>query len=205
MTDNTLKFSLPRNRFEALRACSTSNDVRYYLDGFCVDCIDPAPVAVATDGHRLIRVPIDAPESTDTIPGGQVIYQFPARKLLAKIATVEIDTGADTLTMLDRHAEIVEIVCLKRIDAQYPDWRRVLPDEPDWYSPPVSAAGAVRLNPDCLADVAAALDAYSMDIRFPEGNLDPVPIRFGNHSPSRKSDPKQDLSDIRYIVMPMRA
>lgn len=116
----------------------STEDVRYYLNGvyWHVDGLDLR--AVATDGHRIARCAFDAPEGALSFP--PVIMARATAALLAKVlpkagdgARIEIMAKADGRALgftlpcpddgeLEIHA--------KTIDGTFPDYTRVIPENP---------------------------------------------------------------------------
>ncbi len=108
----------------------STEETRYYLNGIYLHAIDSdgAPVlrAVATDGHRLARIEIPAPEGTAGMPG--VIIP---RKAVAEIQKLLEDAGETIMVELSSgkiraHFNGV-ILTSKLIDGTFPDYQRVIP------------------------------------------------------------------------------
>jgi DNA polymerase III subunit beta len=120
-----LKHILERTQF-----AMSSEETRYYLNGVYWHSmvIEDTTVlrAVATDGHRLARVEISAPEGAENIPG--IILPRKAVAELLKLADdcaapvrIEISTAKARFTFGDC------ILTTKLIDGSYPDYNRVIP------------------------------------------------------------------------------
>jgi DNA polymerase III subunit beta len=108
----------------------SNEETRYYLNGIYFHTIDVDGVlklrAVATDGHRLARAEVDAPEGSKDMPGIIV-----PRKTVAElqklgddpdiIMDIEVSDSKIRLTV----ASVV--LTSKLIDGTFPDYQRVIP------------------------------------------------------------------------------
>lgn len=115
---------------KAALVCASTEQVRYYLNGVYVD---PKGFLVATDGHRLFCAKIDL-EGVAPFDG----WIIPAAAIKRAL------TGNKAPT-IDLSPARLGDVAYEPIDAQYPDWRRVLPDDD------LSGATA-QFNPSYIAD-----------------------------------------------------
>jgi DNA polymerase-3 subunit beta len=161
-----MKITIQSETMRALLAVAAKQDIRYYLNGICVDARDNGDVVlVATNGHVLLAVPVAADDVADLAPGQYIIPRDTAE------AVKPIKAGRTTLPL---QLEITTPapapdpdrpdVTVKRaptftlagattagaavMDGQYPDWRRVMPakasGEPAQFQPDyVAAFGAV--------------------------------------------------------------
>ncbi|TXM88627.1 DNA polymerase III subunit beta [Methylobacterium sp. WL30] len=108
----------------------STEETRYYLNGIYLHTIEAEGLklrAVATDGHRLARVEIDAPEGSAGMPGIIV-----PRKAVAEIQKL-VDDGGDSVAIDLSPAKIrlrfasgVTLIS-KLIDGTFPDYQRVIP------------------------------------------------------------------------------
>ncbi|GJD46351.1 Beta sliding clamp [Methylobacterium cerastii] len=108
----------------------STEETRYYLNGIYLHTIESEGLklrAVATDGHRLARVEIDAPEGSAGMPGIIV-----PRKAVAEIQKL-VDDGGDSVAIDLSPAKIrlrfasgVTLIS-KLIDGTFPDYQRVIP------------------------------------------------------------------------------
>lgn len=134
----------------ALRIAAT-DDVRYYLCGICIDTTGPEPVAVVTDGARLLAINIG---ECGTLPPGQYIVPGTALRAVKarrrdpsplRIEFAVAGRGAvPTFVIRGGVAEISG----KCIDGKYPDWRRIVPRQ--------LSRVVAQFNADYLASFAAA-------------------------------------------------
>lgn len=82
-------------------------------------------VAVATDGHRLVRLAIDAPNGTDAIPDNIIIPTESLRQIeeIAKRGDVAVSTDGHRMAF---HADGAS-VSTALVGGTYPDYKRVIP------------------------------------------------------------------------------
>ncbi|BCM85511.1 DNA polymerase III subunit beta [Methylobacterium indicum] len=109
----------------------STEETRYYLNGIFFHTIDAEGSlklrAVATDGHRLARVQMEAPEGSGGMPGIIV-----PRKAVAEIQKL-VEDGGDTVGVEISSAKVrfsfssgVTLIS-KLIDGTFPDYARVIP------------------------------------------------------------------------------
>lgn len=128
---NTLTKMIEKTRF------SISDDPsRYYLNGLFLQTIKDESentklVGVSTDGHKLSIVKCDC--SSENIQLGGVIIPKKALPEIKKVA--DMTTQEDILVSLSKTKIKVEtedtIVISKLIDAEFPDYNRVVPKDND--------------------------------------------------------------------------
>jgi DNA polymerase-3 subunit beta len=108
----------------------SNEETRYYLNGIYMHTIDVEGHtmlrAVATDGHRLARVEVPAPEGASGMPGIIV-----PRKTVAEVQKL-IDGGSETVKVEVSPAKIRFtfdglVLTSKLIDGTFPDYLRVIP------------------------------------------------------------------------------
>jgi DNA polymerase-3 subunit beta len=133
-----VRFELPtaelKRLIEKTQFAISTEETRYYLNGIYLHTIDVEGVtmlrAVATDGHRLARVELPAPEGSAGMPGVIV-----PRKTVAEvqrlfedpngIVTIELSATKMRFTMGD------VVLTSKLIDGTFPDYARVIPQGND--------------------------------------------------------------------------
>lgn len=104
------------------------NDVRYYLNGICLDLRSDGKLAiVATDGHRLALA-----EEEFELPSNEPIQVIIPNKAIKEL--MQMLDGSDselTISIDDNHIKFVISDSLtltsKLIDGKYPDYRQVIP------------------------------------------------------------------------------
>lgn len=126
-----MKFAIEVNTIKALLLAAAKNDTRYYLNGILFDVRDSDAVAVATDGHIMLAVPI-APELDENGTGSY----FPGQYIVPRDALESIKPNkifplfftfnplAQSVTISNAGTETT----VKLVDATFPDWRRAVPE-----------------------------------------------------------------------------
>jgi len=132
-----VKLTIKAETIKALLAVAAKSDVRYYLNAIAIDARATGDVTlVATDGHRLLAVPVDSDDIenfADFMPGVWVVDRallesvkpmkagrtdFPLALTIASAGTGNLPTvslvGATTASGT-------------AVDGRFPDWRRVMP------------------------------------------------------------------------------
>ena len=139
-----MKITIKHDTIRALLVIAPKSDIRFYLNGVCVDVRDGATTLVATDGHRLLAVPVAADDVDDVIDGQYILpravlevvkpckYGKNSLPITIEIVGTQVTiTGATTATS-------------PTVDGRFPDWRRVVP---------ASANGVpAQFNPSYLGD-----------------------------------------------------
>jgi len=110
----------------------STEETRYYLNGIFLHSVDeggsPLLRAVATDGHRLARVQIEAPSGSEDMPGIIV-----PRKAVGEIQKLVEDPDAIVNVELSeskiRFTVGSVVLTSKLIDGTFPDYNRVIPTD----------------------------------------------------------------------------
>jgi DNA polymerase-3 subunit beta len=122
-----VKFSINADTIKALLVIAAKNDMRGYLNSVCVDVRASDAVAVATDGHRLLALPLTATDDAPALVSGQYIIRREAlegvKAVLKRPIMVTIDATARTAT-IDNGSTVTSSPLM---DNKYPDWRKVVP------------------------------------------------------------------------------
>jgi DNA polymerase III subunit beta len=128
------KFALPpadlKRLIEKTQFAISSEETRYYLNGIFMHVAEteagPLLRAVATDGHRLARLELPAPQGSNGMPGVIV-----PRKAVAEILRLIEDAQGDVAVELSsnkmRFAFGEALLTTKLIDGTFPDYSRVIP------------------------------------------------------------------------------
>ena len=125
----TLKGLIDHTQF----AISTE-ETRYYLNGIFFHSVEDGDAlmlrAVATDGHRLARAQVEAPDGSEGMPGiiiprkavGEIqrLLEDPDGVALVELSDTKIRLTLDSLVMTS-----------KLIDGTFPDYNRVIPSGND--------------------------------------------------------------------------
>ena len=125
-----MKFIIENDTIKALLLAAAKKDVRYYLNGILFDVREHDAVAVATDGHILLAVPL-SPELDENGTGAYVPGQYiVSREALESIKPsklvpmqFEFDSVNQSVTISSAGAHTT----VKLTDARFPEWRRVVP------------------------------------------------------------------------------
>jgi DNA polymerase-3 subunit beta len=138
------RFSLPpadlKRLIDKTQFAISTEETRYYLNGIYLHTIESGSGsgagsammlrAVATDGHRLARVEIPAPEGAEGMPGVIV-----PRKAVAEIQKL-LEGGEDSVAVELSSSKIRltvggVVLTSKLIDGTFPDYQRVIPNGND--------------------------------------------------------------------------
>lgn len=123
-----MKITISHDTIKALLLIAPKSDIRYYLNGVCADVRDGQVTLVATDGHRMLAVPVAA-DNVENASDGQYIIP---RDVLDAVKPVKISRG-DTLPIaieiVDARITITGATTATSLtrDGRFPDWRRVMP------------------------------------------------------------------------------
>ena len=129
-----LSASALKDMVDRARFAMSSEETRYYLNGIYMHATknDKLNVLrmVATDGHRLARVEMPAPEGSIDIPG--VILP---RKTVGEVRKL-IDESADEIEVALSETKVRfsfggVVITSKLIDGTFPDYERVIPSGND--------------------------------------------------------------------------
>ncbi len=136
--------------------CISTEETRYYLNGVYLHAVDERLVAVATDGHRLMRI---------TGPAGDLDYGvILPRKLVGLLpkgdVTVELSQNKVRVTSGST------VITSKLIDGTFPDYVRVIPQ---------NNASILTVDRQALMKaverVAAVADDKSRAVKFSVGDV----------------------------------
>ncbi|MBS0967872.1 MULTISPECIES: DNA polymerase III subunit beta [Yersiniaceae] len=128
-----VEFTLPqatlKRLIEATQFSMAHQDVRYYLNGMLFETEDEELRTVATDGHRLAVCAMPVGQS---LPSHSVIV--PRKGVMELVRLLD---GGDTPLQLQIGSNNIRahvgdfIFTSKLVDGRFPDYRRVLPKNPD--------------------------------------------------------------------------
>ncbi|MGB3721623.1 MAG: DNA polymerase III subunit beta [Pacificimonas sp.] len=131
----------------------STEETRYYLNGIFLHVSEGKMFAVATDGHRLARVTLDAPDGTEGMPDVIVPRKCvnELRKLLDENeGDVEIGLSASKI----RFRVGTAVLTSKLIDGTFPDYSRVIPTGND---------KLLKVDPKVLAEGVDRVSAIATD------------------------------------------
>ncbi|MGE5515111.1 MAG: DNA polymerase III subunit beta [Bacteroidota bacterium] len=110
----------------------SSEDTRYYLQGVFLHAgrgdLDQSLVAVATDGHRLIRAATLLPGGAEGLEGA--IIPHPTVKRIRKLfaeGDVEVEVSATMIRISSSGPAGDMVLTSKLIDGTYPEYERIIP------------------------------------------------------------------------------
>lgn len=131
----------------------STEETRYYLNGIYFHTDGPNLVAVATDGHRLAKSTLFAPEGAGGMPGIIV-----PRKTIGEVQKLIKAAPGDICISLSAHKIRFEaegyILTSKLVDGTFPDYQRVIPQK---------NAGRATMERGTLATVADRVMTISGD------------------------------------------
>jgi DNA polymerase-3 subunit beta len=136
-----MKITVKAEVIKALLTIAAKNDIRYYLNAVAIDAREGGDVTlVATDGHRMLAVPVDSDDIENLLPGVWVVdrallesvkpvkagrVEFPLSLSFVRRDATNNAAGANvTLTGATTASGTT-------VDGRFPDWRRVVPASAD--------------------------------------------------------------------------
>lgn len=126
-----MKITIEHSIIKALLICAAKQDLRYYLQGVCVDARANGDVTlVTTDGHRMLAYPV-AVDAIESLAPGQYIIPREALEAVkpakAGRTTLPITIEIDVAHGRDNKITGATSTVTPLIDGKFPDWRRVMP------------------------------------------------------------------------------
>jgi hypothetical protein len=122
-----MQFHIPADTIKALLTIAAKNDIRHNIKSVCIDVRASDAVAVATDGHKLLALPLTATDDAPALVPGCYIIRREAlegvKAVLKRPILVTIDATARMATLDNGNAATTTPL----MDDKYPDWRRVVP------------------------------------------------------------------------------
>ncbi|MEO0636214.1 MAG: DNA polymerase III subunit beta [Pseudomonadota bacterium] len=170
----------------------STEETRYYLNGIFLHTIEDEGSellrAVATDGHRLARVQIDAPAGSSGMPGIIV-----PRKAVAEIQRLVEDPDAVVKVELSetkiRFTVGSVVLTSKLIDGTFPDYNRVIPKDNDKrlvmdrsaFSSAVDRVSTISSERGRAVKMAIEADQLTLTVNNPESGTatEEVAVEFG--------------------------
>lgn len=175
---------------------SADKDIRFYINGVCIQNKKDGLFAVATNGHILAYARLGEAQSEQE-------FEFILSNAFVKDAILSFKDAGD-LTIEQKTIEGQNYIeangastrkSMKAMRGCYPDWRRVVPSED---AEPV--ADTVGFNPKYLAVFEKAYKAFKkFDKTIGEG------VAVTLHGPTSAAVfVPRDVPEIKAVVMPMR-
>jgi DNA polymerase-3 subunit beta len=123
-----MKLTIAHDTLKALLLVAAKGDIRYYLNGVCIDVRASDVTLVATNGHVMLAVPVEEADIEERTIGQFIID----RAMLDVIKPMKSGRNSlpITLTIGEEGACSVQGATTasgKLVDGRYPDWRRVMP------------------------------------------------------------------------------
>jgi DNA polymerase-3 subunit beta len=192
-----LKVTLSIRALRAVLTAVSTEETRYYLNGINLEFTPDGVVMAATDGHRMIVLRQPYGEHGATAAHASVIVP---RDLVAKLKinprmktldTTDLTIGDDGRLTFEHAGESFGG---SRIDATFPDYRRIVPQDLD--------GKPAQYNPVYLADFAKARVELGAN-PTKKGGASPV-VKYNGESPA--------IVDFAYgtsfqaigVIMPLR-
>jgi DNA polymerase-3 subunit beta len=132
------RFSLPpadlKRLIDKTQFAISTEETRYYLNGIYFHTLETGGAtvlrAVATDGHRLARVEIEAPQGADGMPG-VIVPRKAVAEIQKLVETTEENVGVELSSSKVRLTFGGVVLTSKLIDGTFPDYQRVIPSGND--------------------------------------------------------------------------
>lgn len=126
-----MKIETPFSTLKAASLFAATNDIRYYLQGVCVETTDKrGALLIATDGHTLALADVSAYNMDNCTTYGRSSTIIPLELIMALKAPKQRDWQMVTITV-DGDSVALELngatISGVRIDGKFPDWRLVIP------------------------------------------------------------------------------
>ena len=123
-----MKITINHDTLKALLVVAGNSDVRHYLNGVCVDVRNGATTLVATDGHRLLAVPVAA-DDVEGASDGQYILPRAVLEVVKPVKIPRNDTFSIAIEIVGTQVTIIGATTATSptVDGRFPDWRRVMP------------------------------------------------------------------------------
>jgi DNA polymerase III subunit beta len=130
----THKFTLPAKDLKRLidktQFAISTEETRYYLNGIYLHTAGAAKAmklrAVATDGHRLAQVELDAPAGAEGMPG-IIVPRKTVSEVQRLIEDLDAEIGIELSQTKIRFTIGDVVLTSKLIDGTFPDYGRVIP------------------------------------------------------------------------------
>jgi DNA polymerase-3 subunit beta len=129
-----MKLTIKAETIKALLAVAAKSDIRYYLNGVAIDAREAGDVTlVATDGHRLLAIPLEKDNIESLLPGVWVVNRallesvkpMKAGRTELPLALTIVSAGAGNLPTVSLVGATT--ASGTAVDGRFPDWRRVMP------------------------------------------------------------------------------
>jgi len=184
----TIHQSALKTLFERTQFCMAQQDVRYYLNGLCLEIGSKRLRAIATDGHRMAMSDMDAPPSPierQLIVPRKGVHEM-ARLLQAIEEPAEIQLAPNHLRLRTKDGIVFTT---KLIDGRFPDYTKVVPATQS------KAVGLDRIAfREALARVAILSNEKYRGVRL---NLADGKLAVSAHNPEQEEASEELDADYR--------
>ncbi len=126
----TLHAAELKQLIDKTRFAVSTEETRYYLNGIYFHVTDGQLRAVATDGHRLARVELEAPDGSRGMPG-IIVPRKTVNELRKLIDETDSTIGIALSDTKIRFSFDGAVLTSKLIDGTFPDYTRVIPTSND--------------------------------------------------------------------------
>lgn len=150
------KITLAQSAIKAVSFAMAKNDIRYYLNGMCIQHNGEETRIIATDGHRLHMVRVEHKDGLvidpieciipDTLVNTIIKAKAPKHDKLREVH-ITIDGDKVSAVLPDGTESIAKL-----IDGKFPDYTRVIPDSFN--------GQPAQYNCDYVSDIFAGHMAY---------------------------------------------
>lgn len=128
-----ISVEVERSHLRAALVVASAHDIRYYLNGVCIEVFRDRCFLVATDGRRMAVLRDDSPEARLPADASEAVRFIIPRELLDKIKAsaqdpkigISYDTESRAVTIKDGITQSTKSAS----DGAYPDFRRAFPDQ----------------------------------------------------------------------------
>lgn len=133
-----MNLSVPAKYLAALLVFSAKKDIRYYLNGICLEVDLEGYTLIATDGHRIAAYRCTEPNDF----AASVIIPNELAKLVGKVGDVEITIDTPNIELAVKGVSHRGAI----IDGKYPEWRQAFPHD--------TSGETAQFNANYLGDLA---------------------------------------------------
>jgi len=204
-------FKLPAGQLkyliESTQFAASTEETRYYLNGIYLHVLEAEGAhklrAVATDGHRLACVEVEAPAEAVTMPGIIV-----PRKTVGELQKLLGEMGEAEIVMQLSDAKIrlsmgAVVLTSKLIDGVFPDYQRVIPLNNDKklavkraeFVSAVDRVSTIAADRGRAVKLALAADTVKLTVHNPDSGTAEDAI-----SASYEADPMEIGFNSRYLL-----
>ncbi|HVW93752.1 MAG TPA: DNA polymerase III subunit beta [Devosia sp.] len=173
----THEFAMPaaalRELIERTQFAISNEETRYYLNGIYIHTLEvngvPTLRAVATDGHRMARAEVEAPEGSRGMPG-IIVPKKTVAEVQKLLEGAEGDVQVEVSDTKIRFTLNGVVLLSKLIEGTFPDYERVTPKNNDKSMNVDRAAFAIAV--DRVSTIASERGGKAVKLSMREGQLE---------------------------------